>query len=1001
MQKPASLLLVFCLYAARIFSQGNEIKLRHYSVNDGLSQSSVYSFLQDTKGFIWIATGDGLNKFDGYNFTTFKRQNNDLHSISNNTIRSILEDSAGKIWIGTEIGLNVYDPTNGKITRYPMKDITFPSEKSINVMGFRGNELMLWRRREGILAYNIIDHTSTPISAKDSTMAEVGFIRDGKYQWFVNLRNEICRFNITDKKTDCFPIPFSSKGNSISAIRNFENGHIVICATTGIWDFNSRTGKCVPFSPLFNSKSARDIIRDEKGNYYVAIENEGLFIYSPDWKLLKSYKDDFARSSKEEFSLRHITRFFMDRSGNIWFGTDGSGAFIISRNQIKFTHVNNETITPFRMEANFIKCFYKDEKGILWVGTLDHGLYKINRKTGEVHSYAHSDKDRFSILHNEVTSILNDSGGLWIGTQAGLCFFDFKTERFTPVQQDPKPDDHKVTCCYRTKHGETWICTQGTVYKLVKGTFNKLEKMPIMAFPKTITEHNGDYLVGTNGAGYRIQHNDQTIFPPLLKEKALEHANVQCFHVDKNDNIWAATDAGLLKLSSSYKFIHLFDTHEGLPDNYIYGILEDKNGKFWLSTNRGISQFDPASEKFRNFTLEDGIQSFEFNTGAFYKASDGEMFFGGINGINYFYPESIPSNRFTPTVALTDFKVFDENVPLDSAIESKKIIILPYDKNTFSFEFAGIEFSNPSQNQYASRLEGLEAQWYNSGNRRFVKYSSLKPGIYHLWLKASNNDGAWSQPRRMITIYILSPYWQSWWFITLAVLALIAVTILIVRYFLTRKLQKRLQALERRNEIEKIRNRISRDIHDDIGSGLTKISMMSQMARMDITKNKNIDDKLNTLSSSARDLSERLQEIVWAMNPRHDDLASLLTFLRSYASDFFESSEIKLTFNFPNDIPFLPLNPDMRRNLFLCFKEALNNIAKYASASEIVIETEITNNLLHLRIIDNGKGFDPAKNKKSGNGLLNMQKRMEEINGKFTIQSEEGKGTVININFPV
>ncbi len=562
-------------------------------------------------------------------------------------------------------------------------------------------------------------------------------------------------------------------------------------------------------------------------------------------------------------------------------------------------------------------------------------------------------------------------------------------------------EDRKFFCAYKTDNGDIVVCSNGRLFNLIKDKIPRLEEITTTFTVKNIAQNGNDLLLGLDSYGFNILRDGKIIIPDIIKSKRFERSSFQAFFTDKKNSIWAATDIGLLQLSNNYEFLHLYDIKNGLPDNFVYGILVDAEGDLWLSTNKGLSLFHPTTGKFRNFTLDDGIQSFEFNTGAFYKSKDGEMFFGGVNGFNYFNPQTISYNKNVPQLALTDFKVFDDEIKLDTAIGFKKKLILSHDKNTISFEFAGMEFSNPERNQYASKLEGLEYEWYYSGNRRFVKYDRLKPGTYHLWLKASNNDGEWSKPVQMITIIILSPYWATWWFITLVIVVLVALTILGIRYFIGRKLKKRLQALERRNEIEKIRNRISRDIHDDIGAGLTKISMMSQMARLDVTENKNIDDKLNTLSSSARDLSERLQEIVWAMNPRHDDLNSLLAFLRAYASDFFENSNVKLSFHFPDNIPALPLNPDMRRNLFLCFKEALNNIAKYANASEIFIEADIKTNTFHLMIKDNGKGFDANKNKLTGNGLANMQKRMEEINGQFSIKSKPGTGTEINISFPM
>ena len=1001
MSKFVSYTLFLLYFVSNVGAENKELHIRHYSVNEGLSQSSVYSILQDKIGFLWIGTGDGLNKFDGYKFTTFKHQNDNESSLDNNTIRGLLEDSLGKIWIGTELGLNVYDPLTDKISRIFIKNLKGNVLNAINPLGFSGNNIWIWRRGDGIMTYNLKDKKLKLISAKDKIITESRSAYEGKFVWYMRSGNILCKLNFTDASITEFPLISLPKDNFTFAIHKNLAGNIVLCTSNGLFEFNIKKKALKEITYCLHTKIIHDIIQDSKGNNVVAIENEGLYIFNPSWKFLETHKNEDWNLVRNGFSFNSIIGFFKDKSGNIWFGTDGDGLFKLGSNEIKFNHVSTKTFNPFTLKTNFVKCFDIDDNGTLWVGSYNYGFSEINLHKDAVKTYLPSDKKESSPQNNTINSIITDENGLWVGTRAGLYFFDVRSHQFKKIKQEGLSVDHNIFYLYKKKNNEIIVSSQGRIFKLIKGEVPHLEVITTTYKVISIIENENDLILGYAKNGFNILRNGKIIIPELLKNLTFQRTSFNGFHIDNKNCIWAATDIGLVKLSSKYDLLNLYDVKNGLPDNFIYGILQDNQENLWLSSNKGLSVFNPRNESFRNFTLDDGIQSYEFNTGAYYKSKDGEMFFGGVNGFNYFNPDSLTYNNNVPKLALTDFKVFDQPIKLDTAIEQKKQIILNYDENTISFEFAGLEFSNSERNQYSSKLEGMDKNWYYSGTKRFIRYSNIQPGVYHLWLKASNNDGKWSKPKKIISIHILAPFWQKEWFLFILIALLIGITLILARYYFTKKLKKRQLVLERRNEIEKIRNRISRDIHDDIGAGLTKIAMISQMAKFDINQNKNIDDKLNSLTLSARHLNERLQEIVWAMNPRYDDLNSLVAFLRSYASDYLENTNFEPVFDFPENIPTISLSPDLRRNLFLCFKEALNNTMKYSSATSLEISVGIENNNFNLFLKDNGIGFDKNEIRSCSNGLFNMQKRMEEINGSFLISSKKGNGTYIQISFPL
>jgi signal transduction histidine kinase/ligand-binding sensor domain-containing protein len=971
--------------------------LRHYSVDEGLSQSSVISFLQDKTGYMWIATGDGLNRFDGYKFTTFKNENGNINSLSNNTIRGLLEDNKGNIWIGTENGLNTYDPVSNTISRIPLKGIANRQKSAIVPLLVNENILYFWMRSKGILAYDIKSGIILVKSPKiDSAMTEAAIYHTTEGFWYSRKRSYLEGYKPGQGEVNDYHISFPYPNTDIYEIKPAGNNKFLLCTTTGLWIYSTQNKKCAPYIAELKGKNIKSIIIDDQNNTYAAVSGEGMYVFDAG-KHLKRIYDNYTATDGQVFSMKTLTVLHKGSSGNIWIGSDGAGFFVLSLAQLKFSTVNSSPASPYKLSGNFIKCFLEIDN-TLYVGTYKDGLNVINKKDGILKVYKHVEANLNSFPDNTITSLLPDSSGIWVGTEKGLCFFNIAEKTFTAVRE-PGNTNSPIYNCYKLAKGNILVSMRGSVFQLIKGKHPTLIQSSIAIAAKTFFENGKDILIGTTLHGFKIFRDGKLIIPQGLNEGGIDKASFQYFSRDKNGNIWAATDIGLLKFSNDYKLLKIYDKKYGLPDNFVYGILVDKGENLWVSSNRGISKFNPQTEKFKNFGLNDGIQSFEFNTGALYKNTQGEMFFGGINGFNYFTPESISLNQHLPKVVLTDFKINDKETNTIPA--NNKYIELPYYNNTVSFEYAGLEFSDPLSNQYAYKLEGLEKDWFYCGNKRFLRYSGLEAGVYHLLIKSSNNDGIWSEPKELIMFTILSPYWKAWWFYTIIAMLVIAITTVILRFLFQSRLRERLAELERHRQMEKIRQRISSDIHDDIGSGLTKISLISQMAKMDMAADKNIESHLTRLSGSAIDLSERLQEIVWAMNPRHDDLNSMVSFFRAYAADYFEDTNMSIRFDFPNNAPPLPLNPDLRRNLFLCIKEALNNIVKHANASTVELKIKLLKNALLLEIRDNGAGFDTNDNKALSNGLINMSRRMEEVNGKLSVISSPGSGTSLSFNVPV
>jgi two-component sensor histidine kinase len=366
------------------------------------------------------------------------------------------------------------------------------------------------------------------------------------------------------------------------------------------------------------------------------------------------------------------------------------------------------------------------------------------------------------------------------------------------------------------------------------------------------------------------------------------------------------------------------------------------------------------------------------------------MFFQGLKGYNYFFPDSIKENKNIPSVVITSFRIFDNEASLDKSISKTDEIKLSYKENFFSFEFAALDYTNPKRNQYKYKLEGVDKEWRNSKNIRTANYTNIDPGEYVFRVIGSNNDGVWNEEGASVRIIITPPWWATWWFRTIAIFAIAGIFGGSVRYVT-------IQRYKRRLALEKERTRISKDMHDEVGSSLSKISILSELA-----KQKADDPKLKSdvekISQSASEVVDNISEIIWAINPKNDSLDNLLAYIREYAAETLELKSIEYKIELPENIPAYNLSAETRRNIFLVIKEALNNIIKYANATLVNITVKLMESRLEISIKDNGNGFDVNNTRKFGNGLINMRKRIEDIGGEFKLDSEPGKGTEIRFS---
>jgi signal transduction histidine kinase/streptogramin lyase len=715
---------------------------------------------------------------------------------------------------------------------------------------------------------------------------------------------------------------------------------------------------------------------------------------------------------------------YEDRAGTMWFGTTSLGAIKFDPAQKAFT---NFTAVPFdenSLNWRAVGGIYEDRSGVLWVAT-PLGLNKFNpAKDGTGGSFTHYTHDPMnpqSLSAPTIWPILEDrKGTLWLGTLGGgLEVFDRAKKVFVHHKHDPgNPQSlayDEVSSLFEDRSGTLWIGLQPEgldEYDRTSGTFVHHKHNP--NDPNTIStgqvhavleDRLGTLWIGTQGGGLNRFNQPEGSFKHYTHDprnlESLSNIAVQSIFEDRRGNVWIGTSAGLNRFDRATESFTAVTIKDGLASDYICGILEDDGGCLWLNTAKGISKFDPQTGALRNYDESDGVKKSQCYAPSAFKNSKGEMFFGGINGFVRFYPDSIRDNPYVPPVVITVFRKVEKIVQLDSATCEKKEISLLYRENMFSFEFAALNYTNPEKNQYAYMLEGFDQDWIYSGTRRYATYTNLDPGKYTFRVKGSNNDGIWNVKGASIAVIITPPFWKTWWFTVAFWMTIVGSIGGTVRYVEMRKLKQKIERLEREQALERERSRISLDMHDEVGANLTKIAIMSELAMKASGATDGTAKQLQNISQTAREVIDSISAIVWSINPKNDKLDNLAGYIREYASEIFEITPIQCRFDFPDEVPSIPLTAEARRSIFLTMKEALNNIVKHSAATRVEIGLEFKEGQIELRINDEGKGFAPQEPSRYGNGLINMRKRIEDIGGNFEMASQPGQGTKIRLTVPV
>jgi signal transduction histidine kinase len=517
-------------------------------------------------------------------------------------------------------------------------------------------------------------------------------------------------------------------------------------------------------------------------------------------------------------------------------------------------------------------------------------------------------------------------------------------------------------------------------------------------------DRSGILWIGTEGGGLNRYDKKNKRFRIYMNEsgnlQSLSSNCVQYVYEDKSGILWIGTRQGLNRFDKTTDTFTCLNGKDGLPSEFVYGITEDSDGYLWLSTNNGLSRFDPIKKTFRNYTKHDGLQSNEFNHGAFLKNRRGEIFFGGINGFNSFFPRKVEDNLYSPPVVFTDFKLFDRSINLSTLKSHGNTIELQYSDNFFSLEFAALEYSFPAANQYAYMLEGLDKNWVNSGTRRYVSYTNVDPGDYIFRVRGSNSDGVWNKRGASIAIRIVPPYWKTWWFRSLlAFTVLFTITAVIHwRFRILKQRTKDQKELSRQllESQENERKRIGIGLHDSLGQNLLVIKNLAVMGLEAREKGKTTDEKLGEISTLASQALAEVREISYDLRPHHLDQLGLTGALKSIISRISASSQLTIHDDLDDVNNLFPKQEEI--NVFRIVQESVNNIIKHSHATSATITVKRNGDHVTLIVSDNGIGINHNKH---GFGLTGIAERARILGGTLDVKSPPGTGTTISVIIPL
>lgn len=938
----------------------------HLSVEEGLSQSTVFAITQDADGFMWFGTRDGLNRYDSRSIKTYRNEANNTRSLSSNSVHCLLVDSQQQLWVGTNEGLNLYHAGSDNFTRSKLNPdsdeglhnnhiaaIHETKNGTIWIGTHGGLSKVISRKPLRFVHFRHDDNNAN--SLLDNEIRALNTDRDGNL-WIGTTKGVSKLTETADGNYTFINYPLHSthiQGKSwVNGVLQDDTGNILIATEqNGIQILDPKTGQIAPFN--FYNRDGRSIetvrVMQRHGHTLWIGTLEGMYLYDLQRKTFHLYKNDPDDNlSLTDNSVRSVYR---DRAGTYWIGTFYGGVNYYSPLSRQFDKIN-VTDQQNRKIYKIAGAMITDHENNLWIGTDGNGLFCQDAKGKTVLQLKHQPDDANSISHNKIKCILqDDDNGLWIGTINGLNYYDFKHKtihRYFHDANDPAslPDD-RVYDLAKDSRGNIWIGTyRGGLCKLNKET-KTFERFGYRANDTTslssdgityIYEDSGNNLWVGTVSGLNKKPKGKDTFIRFVNTHNQNNMYALCIYEDRQKRIWIGTrDEGLkLKTEKSATFRTLTTT-DGLAGNSVSGMLEDSKGFLWISTENGLSRLDPTTLTFKNYNKNDGLICSEFNFNSFHKDRDGFMYFGGYNGIVKFHPDSIQQNTAFPALTFTRLKLFNKEVLIDSTgkgilhqnLSHTPALEFKYAQNIFSVEFASLSFIHPGKNKYAYKLEGFEEQW-NYVNEPVATYMNLRPGHYTLLAKGSNNDGIWNSEPIRLSITVLPPLWKTWWAYSIyGVIILFLVYALLrfnkMRWKLTHDLKIEQLEKEQQEKLHKAKLNFFTNIAHEIRTPLTLIVSPLELTLERYPNDSFVQKQLHIVKSNTNRLVRLINQLLdfqkqesgtLKLRLAQGNIVSLLEQTIFSFSEYARTRDIQLELNTPQEAIYLDFDRDELEKVF-------------------------------------------------------------------------------------
>lgn len=1034
------------LHAQTVQVDTSVIKFDQLGVDQGLAAGMIWGLIQDKKGFLWTGTSTALNRYDGYEVEKFQNIQGDSLSLPiafTDNVKPIFSDKYNNIWLN--------HPYQGTLVFRWSNESFLPVNGGVGQNGFTDERNNIWYIDTDDGGWRIIPEDS--ISEDPANMRTQKSLRleqkfkglndlpgiflctlgddiwwvenDTIYAYTLNYLKGTASVKVKRKIPEGFIDPSLTRP---WLIEDLHYGTLYLFGISQYGQINTENGEFIfrkSFPQPFRNPSPT--IFDSEGYVWLFIGNAGLFrLQAQEGKLF-----DIRMQGQEKknisilFTCNHLLE---DKDGNIWIGTAGYGLFKCSKATRQFGYFGNNHTGPsmgkiyatrsgevafdrrsillFDRKKNSVREFIKpsallppgsdikgtkfqmDDFGNYWLSIFlkdqTYWIFKINEE-GKVLLKIPSDQIHSPFLEKGLY-LFNEGDSFW-------------KILFSSNEEEPGTRIDLAKCSEKVQETlEEYSFQMDNRYRDYKRCTAVSKEWVWLG------------LTGCGLAGFNRRTKTWRQYVHRSEDSNLSTNQILCLLPDPmapDSILWIGTSDGLNKMDITKGIFTRFGTQNGFPNDVIYGILEDDYHNFWMSSNNGLFLFNPESQTvLRTFSREDGLQHTEFNYNAYAKAPDGIFYFGGVGGLTFFNPEDFYKDTIPSQVVIKELRLFNKKVDfsrvsefqdakfnLDKPLLAEEKLQFDHTQRMITFEFAVLDLTKPSKNQYRFKLEGFSEDWVDLGYQNEATFTNLDAGDYTLLVEGCNHAGVWNSKAASIKFTILPAWWETWWFRTMAIVLLLGIITLF--FFFKQKQEEKLQAL---------RNRISQDIHDEIGSTLTSISLFGVVALKSLTDKESVAHKMITrINQSTVQVVESISDIVWTINSDNDKIGDLINRMRAYAAEWMENGDWNIHFETDKEILNIPMNMVQRRNVYLIFKEALHNAFKYSEGKNLTVSFQRKDKNLILTIQDDGKGFKPnngdTKPMLGGNGIKNMQRRTTELKGVLEVNTIEGSGTRVQLSF--